>query len=149
MDNRNETYPIFCLHWVLFIYMAAQSHNIKIFWAKRAWKFLPYIIIPINFFKPHEHICIRTMPCLNTVQIHKHCRPLINWVSSLTTPQFRCQKLKKSCSTKNFAGLWIIDFRHWQPHNLDARKLKKKNLFKKEIIPECWNNYHTFIPHCI
>ena len=51
---EKDLYPIFCLHWVLFINVAAQSDNVKVFRAERAWKFLPYIIIPINFFKPHE-----------------------------------------------------------------------------------------------
>lgn len=54
---KKELYPVLCLHWMLFINVAAQSNNIKILRAEWARKLLPYIIIPVNFFKTHEHIC--------------------------------------------------------------------------------------------
>lgn len=57
-----EEYPIPCLQLMLIIYVAAQAQDVKEIGTEWARKLLSNIIISIEFFKPHKHICIHTIP---------------------------------------------------------------------------------------
>ena len=51
-------YPVYCVHRMIFVYVAAQRDNIKVVRAEGASILFPELLFSLCLLKPQEVICI-------------------------------------------------------------------------------------------